>query len=210
MKALSLLLDLWHLSLEYLVSPSTVVPNLLSEVLLKLFKWRYIVCFWDQIVCKSCCETKFNCELNVLTQQISFQTKPYGISVTLAFPPDTDTPGFANEQKTKPMETRLISETAGLIHPDVVAEKTLLDALVYMKRFDIRIFFKICSSNFLYISFPARKILQLCWIRGWHCCHRLCWHVPSINIHIPDIRGLSRIKSLVWYMPMIYSYILIL
>lgn len=71
--------------------------------------------------------TKF--ALRGFAEALQMETKPYGVSVTLSFPPDTDTPGFANEQKTKPMETRLISESAGLIHPDVVAEKTLNDAL---------------------------------------------------------------------------------
>ena len=36
-------------------------------------------------------------------------------------PPDTDTPGFAIENETKPEETHLISETAGLFHPKIVA-----------------------------------------------------------------------------------------
>ena len=36
-------------------------------------------------------------------------------------PPDTDTPGFETENQTKPEETHLISETAGLFQPDQVA-----------------------------------------------------------------------------------------
>lgn len=32
---------------------------------------------------------------------IVYKMKPYNIKVTLAFPPDTDTPGFAEEQKIK-------------------------------------------------------------------------------------------------------------
>ncbi|XP_034249989.1 3-ketodihydrosphingosine reductase [Thrips palmi] len=71
--------------------------------------------------------TKF--ALRGFAEALHMETKPYGVSVTLAFPPDTDTPGFANEQKTKPMETRLISESGGLVQPEVVAEKILSDAL---------------------------------------------------------------------------------
>jgi 3-dehydrosphinganine reductase len=56
--------------------------------------------------------------------------KPYNISVTLSLPPDTDTPGFVNEEKTKPMETRLISQSAGLVSPEVVAKQLMKDALV--------------------------------------------------------------------------------
>lgn len=52
------------------------------------------------------------------------------MSVTLSVPPDTDTPGFAEEEKTKLTETRLICQSAGLISPDVVASQTLDDAIV--------------------------------------------------------------------------------
>lgn len=58
------------------------------------------------------------------------QTKPYGISVTLGLPPDTDTPGFENEEKSKPLETKLISEAGGLYKPEVVAEQLMKDVLV--------------------------------------------------------------------------------
>lgn len=71
--------------------------------------------------------TKF--ALRGFAEALHMETKPYGVSVTLSFPPDTDTPGFANENKSKPMETRLISESGGLVNPDVVAEKTMSDAL---------------------------------------------------------------------------------
>jgi len=53
--------------------------------------------------------------------------------VTLALPPDTDTPGYANENKNKPLETLLISETAKLFTPKEVGSKILQDALVILK-----------------------------------------------------------------------------
>lgn len=55
---------------------------------------------------------------------------PYNISVTLSLPPDTDTPGFAIEELSKPLETKLISETSALVRPEVVADKIFKDALV--------------------------------------------------------------------------------
>jgi hypothetical protein len=61
---------------------------------------------------------------------VLFKAKPYNISVTLCLPPDTDTPGFANEEKSKPMETRLISQSAGLMSPEVVAKQLIEDTLV--------------------------------------------------------------------------------
>lgn len=50
--------------------------------------------------------------------------------MTLALPPDTDTPGYSEELKGKPIETMLISETAKLFTPDDVGNKILHDALV--------------------------------------------------------------------------------
>jgi 3-dehydrosphinganine reductase len=50
------------------------------------------------------------------------------IHVQLAYPPDTDTPGFAKENESKPEECRLISETAGLSDPADIARKMLLSA----------------------------------------------------------------------------------
>ena len=59
---------------------------------------------------------------------------PYNISVTLSAPPDTDTPGFAVEELSKPLETKLISETSDLVSPEVVAAKLFKDALVSRSR----------------------------------------------------------------------------
>jgi len=53
--------------------------------------------------------------------------------VILALPPDTDTPGYANENKDKPLETLLISETAKLFTPEEVGGKILQDAMVILK-----------------------------------------------------------------------------
>jgi len=48
-------------------------------------------------------------------------------------PPDTNTPGYANENKNKPLETMLISNTAKLSTPEDVGRKILQDALVILK-----------------------------------------------------------------------------
>lgn len=52
------------------------------------------------------------------------------MKVTLALPPDTDTPGFTNENKSKPLETMLISEAAKLFTPEEVGSRILHDTLV--------------------------------------------------------------------------------
>ena len=36
-------------------------------------------------------------------------------------PPDTDTPGFAEENKTKPPETKAVSASASIMKPEAVA-----------------------------------------------------------------------------------------
>jgi len=49
------------------------------------------------------------------------ELRPYGIGVSLVFPPDTETPGFENENKTKPKLTQVISEQSGLWKSEEVA-----------------------------------------------------------------------------------------
>nr|XP_032813509.1 3-ketodihydrosphingosine reductase [Petromyzon marinus] len=72
--------------------------------------------------------TKF--ALRGLAEALQMEVKPYNVYVTLAFPPDTDTPGFHEEIKDKPLETKLISETAGLYQPEFVAKVIVKDAVL--------------------------------------------------------------------------------
>ena len=51
------------------------------------------------------------------------------INVCCAYPPDTDTPGFEQENLTKPAETHLISEAGGLAQPSDVGRKMVQDAV---------------------------------------------------------------------------------
>ncbi|XP_044765491.1 3-ketodihydrosphingosine reductase [Coccinella septempunctata] len=67
--------------------------------------------------------------LRGLAEAIHMELKPFGVTVTLALPPDTDTPGFHQENKSKPIETSKISTMGTLYKPDEVAEKILRDAL---------------------------------------------------------------------------------
>jgi short-subunit dehydrogenase len=57
----------------------------------------------------------------VLKQELS----KYKIEVQVLCPPDTDTPGFETENKTKPEETKKISESAKLLQPEQVAAEAL-------------------------------------------------------------------------------------
>ena len=49
------------------------------------------------------------------------ELKGYNIRVSVLCPPDTDTPQLAEENRTKPPETRAISGNAGLMQPEQVA-----------------------------------------------------------------------------------------
>jgi short-subunit dehydrogenase len=53
------------------------------------------------------------------------ELKPDGVTVQVLCPPDTDTPGFANENREKPAETRALSKGASLLTADDVARAAL-------------------------------------------------------------------------------------
>jgi len=53
------------------------------------------------------------------------ELKPYGIYVSVAYPPDTDTPQLAFERSRIPDITRKITEGGGLMSPEKVAEVIL-------------------------------------------------------------------------------------
>ncbi|XP_028631456.1 3-ketodihydrosphingosine reductase isoform X3 [Grammomys surdaster] len=67
--------------------------------------------------------------LRGLAEALQMEVKPYNVYVTVAYPPDTDTPGLAEENKTKPLETRLISETTAVCKPEQVAKQIVKDAI---------------------------------------------------------------------------------
>ena len=49
------------------------------------------------------------------------ELQPYGISVCVSYPPDTNTEAYARENESKPEATRLMSES-GLMEPEDVAD----------------------------------------------------------------------------------------
>lgn len=66
------------------------------------------------------CASKF--AIMGFSEALRSELKPFGIKVSVLCPPDTDTPALQVENKTKPKETRAISENAGLMQPDEVAK----------------------------------------------------------------------------------------
>jgi 3-dehydrosphinganine reductase len=53
------------------------------------------------------------------------EMKPLGIRVSIAFPPDTDTPQLAYENEFKPPETRALAGNAGVLSAQAVAQEIL-------------------------------------------------------------------------------------
>lgn len=56
-----------------------------------------------------------------LAETLRHELKPFGIRVSILYPPDTSTPGFEKENETKPPECAMMSEKAGLLEPEEVA-----------------------------------------------------------------------------------------
>jgi 3-dehydrosphinganine reductase len=55
------------------------------------------------------------------SEALRSELKPQGLVVSVLCPPDTDTPGFAEENRSKPPETRSLSEGAGVMSAEAVA-----------------------------------------------------------------------------------------
>ncbi len=59
------------------------------------------------------------------SEVLKSELKPQGVGVSVLLPVDTDTPGFAVENRTKPPECVAVSESGGLMQPEEVAELLL-------------------------------------------------------------------------------------
>lgn len=70
-----------------------------------------------------------------LAQALSMELWHRGIAVSLCFPPDTDTPLLAEENKSKPTITRLLSDSSATVQPEAVAA----DVVAGMERWTYQI-----------------------------------------------------------------------
>jgi 3-dehydrosphinganine reductase len=59
------------------------------------------------------------------SEALRSELRPLGIDVRVLCPPDTDTPGFAEENRTKPPETAAVSKSAQLLSAEAVADALL-------------------------------------------------------------------------------------
>jgi 3-dehydrosphinganine reductase len=69
------------------------------------------------------CPSKF--ALRGLAESLRGELKPQGIGITIVYPPDTDTPQLAAENKIKPPETKKITATANTWTAEAVAQKII-------------------------------------------------------------------------------------
>jgi len=60
-----------------------------------------------------------------LTDTLRYELKPYGVRVSIAFPPDTDTPQLAFEEPIKPFETKVLASTSKVYPAETVARDIL-------------------------------------------------------------------------------------
>ncbi|MDT9339472.1 SDR family oxidoreductase [Trichodesmium erythraeum 21-75] len=69
------------------------------------------------------CPSKF--AIRGLAESLRGELKLSGISVSVVYPPDTDTPQLEEENKTKPLETKNITATSGVWNARDIAVKIL-------------------------------------------------------------------------------------
>ena len=68
----------------------------------------------------SYCSSKF--AVRGLAEVLRSECKPHGIQVSIAYPPDTDTPMLHRNQSLKPWESKLIMKKGGMFSADQVAK----------------------------------------------------------------------------------------
>lgn len=64
-----------------------------------------------------------------LAEGLHMELRPHNIGVTVSFPPDTDTPGYEEENKTKPTLTMKMSESGNVYSPQDVASSIIEDMI---------------------------------------------------------------------------------
>ncbi|MHA1265449.1 MAG: SDR family oxidoreductase [Candidatus Helarchaeota archaeon] len=72
-----------------------------------------------------------------LSEALRHELKPYKISVSVVYPPDTDTPGLKDEEQTKFEELKILTAKAKLKKPEEVAKDIIKG--IRKKKFNIHI-----------------------------------------------------------------------
>ncbi len=89
------------------------------------------------------------------------ELKPYGVHVSIVYPPDTDTPLLHYEDGFKPLETKRLSGNAGLLTADEVARAVVKG--IEKKRYVITPGFE--STLFFWLTNPIFTFVN--WYMDW-------------------------------------------
>eukprot|EP01132_Coremiostelium_polycephalum_P007634 gene7634-9391_t len=116
------------------------------------------------------CPSKF--AVKGLAEVLRSELKPYKITFSVVYPPDTDTPGYEQENLTKPEETVIISGAAGKAAPAINVAKCIITGIKngdYHIAYDVAT--KLCavlSPGFtpFYFSFFDILLAPICRIVG--------------------------------------------
>ncbi|RME93728.1 MAG: SDR family NAD(P)-dependent oxidoreductase [Candidatus Hydrogenedentota bacterium] len=86
------------------------------------------------------------------------------ISVSVLCPPDTNTPGYEQENKTKPYVTQKLSESAKLMTPEEVAKKYLKKLkkgkFLITVNFESTLFYRLKGCMPGFVRFVMKKMIQ--------------------------------------------------
>jgi len=108
---------------------------------------------------------------------IYYDLHPHGIRSSILYAPDMATPGFAEEGRTKPPETRETTETATVFDPKQVAESTMrgLESgrRLIFHGFEGLLLVSLCSGGsphatlFEFLAMSILRLVMQCYILTW-------------------------------------------
>jgi 3-dehydrosphinganine reductase len=94
--------------------------------------------------------------LRGLVEVLHMECAPDNICIQIAYPPDTDTPGYAEEMRLKPPECHMISETSGLWNPKEYVKQTYKQQNTH-----------VCSQVYIYYYFCSPSLTRCpCFVLG--------------------------------------------
>lgn len=116
-----------------------------------------------------------------LAQALNMELYNHNMSVTIAFPGDTHTPGFEAENIIKPLVTRRISESGAIFEPEDVADGIITDV----------------TNRYFYSSYGIENLAVLSTLNAF-MPHSL-FDAVSYAVMTPPLRILSYMILRNWY-----------
>jgi len=103
-----------------LVPILTILPYFMREKRGYIANTSSMMGYFGMMSYATYCPSKF--AIVGLTEALRHELKPYNIRFSILYPPDTDTPGLAKENETKPEECKILSESVKLLSAEEVAK----------------------------------------------------------------------------------------